>query len=104
MRTTNSAMANRRGILGAMMTYLLDECAARGGRVSMLTASEGGIYRRFGYGVASRVLEVELRRAEVAFERPVTEGRLRMVEPEEGKKLLGMIDEIAEIFAETKKA
>jgi predicted acetyltransferase len=77
----------RRGILRAMMTYLLDECAARGECVSMLTASEGGIYRRFGYGVASRVLEVELRRAEVAFERPVTEGRLRMVEPEEGKKL-----------------
>jgi predicted acetyltransferase len=77
----------RRGILRAMMTYLLDECAARGECVSMLTASEGGIYRRFGYGVASRVLEIELRRAEVAFERPVTEGRLRMVEPEEGKKL-----------------
>lgn len=77
----------RRGILRAMMTFLLDECADRGECVSMLTASEGGIYRRFGYGVASRVLEVELRRAEVAFEHPVTEGRLRMVEPEEGKKL-----------------
>jgi predicted acetyltransferase len=77
----------RRGILRAMMTYLLDECAARGECLSMLTASEGGIYRRFGYGVASRVLEIELRRAEVEFEHPVAEGRLRMVEPEEGKKL-----------------
>jgi predicted acetyltransferase len=77
----------RRGILRAMMTCLLDECAARGECVSMLTASEGGIYRRFGYGVASRVLEIELRRPEIEFERPVTEGRLRMVEPEEGTKL-----------------
>jgi predicted acetyltransferase len=77
----------RRGILRAMMTCLLDECAARGECVSILTASEGGIYRRFGFGVATRVLEIELRRAEVAFEHPVTEGRLRMVEPEEGTKL-----------------
>jgi predicted acetyltransferase len=77
----------RRGILRAMMTCLLEESAARGECVSMLTASEGGIYRRFGYGVATRVLEIELRRAEIEFEHPVTEGRLRMVEPEEGKKL-----------------
>jgi predicted acetyltransferase len=77
----------RRGFLRLMMEYLLDECAARGECASILTASEGGIYRRFGYGVASRVLEIELRRAEVAFQHPVTDGRLRMVEPEEGRKL-----------------
>jgi predicted acetyltransferase len=77
----------RLGILRAMMTYLVDESAARGECLSMLTASEGGIYRRFGYGVASRVLEVELRSPEVEFERPVTGGRLRMVEPDEGKKV-----------------
>jgi predicted acetyltransferase len=77
----------RRGFLRLMMEYLLDEAAARGECLSMLTASEGGIYRRFGYGVATRVLEIELRRAEIEFQRPITDGRLRMVEPDEGKKL-----------------
>ena len=77
----------RRGILRRIMAYLLDECASRGECVSMLTASEGGIYRRFGFGVASRVLEIELRSAEIEFTRPVTEGRLRMIEPDESRKV-----------------
>ena len=47
----------RQGILRSMMEYLLDESARREESVSMLTASEGGIYGRFGFGVATRVLE-----------------------------------------------
>ena len=42
----------RRGILTALMDALADDSRQRGEPVSMLTASEGSIYRRFGYGCA----------------------------------------------------
>jgi predicted acetyltransferase len=77
----------RRGILTAMMTALLDESVERGESVSMLTASEGGIYGRFGYGVASRVLSIRLARHAARFTDPVTAGRVRLVEPEESAKI-----------------
>jgi predicted acetyltransferase len=77
----------RQGILRMMMTYLADEGARRGDPVSILTASEGGIYRRFGFGVATRVLDIVLDRSGVAFADPVTRGRIRLVEPEESLKL-----------------
>ena len=77
----------RRGILRSMMTQLLEDGARRGDPASILTASEGAIYGRFGYGVASRVLAIELERHAVAFTQPVTRGRLRLVEPEESVKV-----------------
>ena len=40
------------------MTYLVEDSRERGEFVSMLTASEGGIYPRFGYGVATRIASV----------------------------------------------
>ncbi len=42
----------RRGILTALMDALTEDSRQRGEPVSMLTASEGSIYRRFGYGCA----------------------------------------------------
>ncbi len=60
----------RRGILRQMMTYLAEEGARRGEPASILTASEGGIYRRFGFGVATRVLGIEIDQRAVAFVRP----------------------------------
>lgn len=77
----------RRGILRRMMTYLLEEGAQRGEPASILTASEGGIYSRFGFGVANRVLTIELERAAAVFSEPVTRGRVHMVEPEETLKV-----------------
>jgi predicted acetyltransferase len=77
----------RRGILTAMMTALLDESVERGESVSMLTASEGGIYGRFGYGVASRVLSIRLPRDAATFAAPVSTGRIRLVEPQECAKI-----------------
>ena len=41
----------RRGLLRSMMDRLLDDAVAHGEPVAMLTASEGGIYGRFGFGV-----------------------------------------------------
>src|ERR1700754_3641140 len=43
----------RRGILRAMYTELHDRIAAAGYPLAGLTASEGGIYGRFGYGPAT---------------------------------------------------
>ncbi|MGH9211287.1 MAG: GNAT family N-acetyltransferase [Acidimicrobiales bacterium] len=44
----------RRGLLRAMMAAVVDQAVERGEPVAGLTASQGGIYRRFGYGVATR--------------------------------------------------
>lgn len=77
----------RQGILTAMMTHLLDDAAEHGESVSMLTASEGGIYGRFGYGVATRVAGLRLERAAVQFRDPAPPGRVRLVEPDEAGKV-----------------
>lgn len=50
----------RRGLLTRMMGTLLDQARAKGEPLAGLWAAEGGIYGRFGYGVASRVAQVEL--------------------------------------------
>src|SRR4029078_4303769 len=56
----------RRGILRSMMTAMLDDAVARAEPVAGLTASEGAIYGRFGFGVTVRsfLLEVETREVE----------------------------------------
>ena len=77
----------RRGILRRIMAYLVEEGARRGECASILTASEGAIYGRFGFGVASEVLSIELRHDAVTFAQPVTDGRVRMIEPDEATKI-----------------
>lgn len=55
----------RRGLLTALIEAVHDQAAERGEPVAGLTASEGGIYRRFGYGVATRYqsLRIDARRS-----------------------------------------
>jgi predicted acetyltransferase len=72
----------RRGLLNRVMRYLIEESRSRGEVASMLTASEGGIYPRFGYGVATRVATLELPRAGLEFRGPIPAATLRMVEPD----------------------
>ena len=57
----------RQGVLTRMMAELHGDIDAREEPISMLTASEGGIYERFGYGIASylRVVEIDRRRTQV---------------------------------------
>ena len=45
----------RRGVLTAMMRAQLEDSRARGDVAAYLWASEGTIYGRFGYGLASRM-------------------------------------------------
>lgn len=74
----------RRGILTAMMRAQLDDVQARGEAVAWLWASEGPIYGRFGYGLASVSAEIDLVRERTAFAdlRPVW-GRARAIDQDE---------------------
>ncbi len=77
----------RRGVLRAMIRRLLDEAVARDETVAMLTASEASIYERFGFGITTRTMTVELDRRDVEFARPRPDGRLRILEPDDAAKL-----------------
>ena len=59
-----SSSHRRRGLLRTMMTNELTEAQRDGYGLAGLTVSEGGIYGRFGFGVATRVgtYELDLRR------------------------------------------
>jgi predicted acetyltransferase len=75
-----SPVARRRGVLRAMMDRLLADARERGAVVLGLGATESSIYRRFGYGVASYVGQLEIETAHAAFRVPFTDpGRLRAV-------------------------
>jgi predicted acetyltransferase len=50
----------RRGILTTVMRTLLDQALERGEALAGLTASEGVIYRRFGFGVGARSKDLTL--------------------------------------------
>jgi predicted acetyltransferase len=54
----------RRGILSAMMRSQLTDIADRGEAIAALYASETGIYGRYGYGCASGLLRLTIRRGE----------------------------------------
>jgi predicted acetyltransferase len=78
----------RRGILRAMFAEQHAGFVADGVAVALLTASEGAIYGRFGYGVTTvnRSFEVTRRRAVFRADAP-DPGGVRYVDPETARKL-----------------
>lgn len=82
---TVSPSFRRRGILKHMMTDALNRAVAEGLAVTVLTASEGSIYGRFGFGVAVREAKVEVdlgqSRADQLQLRAPAEGQVLMVDP-----------------------
>lgn len=79
----------RRGILTRMMRHQLDDVRRRGESVAILWASEGNIYQRFGYGLATVVGHFEIERSRTAYRRPVdASGRIRLVEADEARRIL----------------
>ncbi|HEX7399184.1 MAG TPA: GNAT family N-acetyltransferase [Candidatus Limnocylindrales bacterium] len=73
----------RRGILRSMMRHQLDDVRARGEPIAILWASEGAIYQRFGYGLATLSGTFEIERGGAAFARPApVEGTVRLVDLE----------------------
>jgi predicted acetyltransferase len=88
----------RRGILTAIKRTQLDDAAERGEPLAMLYASEGGIYRRFGYGIATSSIGVTVESRYSAFLHPVPPGKVRLVEDDEARKVF------PEIFDRVRRA
>jgi predicted acetyltransferase len=71
--------ARRRGALRAMMNHMLASARQRGIPLLGLGASESMIYRRFGYGIATRIGQAEIDTVRAAMRVPFTDrGRVRM--------------------------
>jgi predicted acetyltransferase len=75
----------RRGILTELMHRQLEDVHRRGEPVAGLWASEGGIYQRFGYGLATLHSSFAIDRTRTAFARQLAPdpGRVRMVPREQ---------------------
>jgi predicted acetyltransferase len=84
---TVRATHRRQGVLRSMMRTLLDDGVDREEPVAMLTASEGSIYERFGFGISTRSMMLEIDRRDIAFARPRPPGRLRLLDADETIKL-----------------
>jgi predicted acetyltransferase len=68
----------RRGILRHLMDRQLREYAERGEIAAILTASEGGIYHRFGYGPATVKRRTVLDRTATRWTGPMARGSVRL--------------------------
>ena len=79
----------RQGILRRMMRLQLDSIHERGEPIAILWASEGSIYQRFGYGLGSLRMGINVLRDRSSFRRPHTPaGTIRFVDLDEAKRLL----------------
>jgi predicted acetyltransferase len=94
-----SPIYRRRGILRTLMEAVHDQAIDRGEPIAGLTASEGTIYRRFGYGVATRFQSLSIDRPGAAeMESPAADGadpmaaggasRIRLLSDAEARPML----------------
>ncbi len=82
----------RRGILRELMRVQLDDAHARGEPLAILWASEGGIYGRFGYGLASVCGDMAIARAHTSFVRDAGwPGTTRLVPVDEARTLFSQV-------------
>ena len=89
----------RQGMLRQLMTRQLADIRARGEPLAILWASEGPIYQRFGYGLASLNGRFEIERERTAF-RHATQpaSRVRLISTDEAKRTLPPIyDAVREV-------
>ena len=71
----------RRGLLRQMMVRQLADIRVAGEPLAVLWASEGNIYQRFGYGLASLNGSIEIARERAVFRRPADwSGDVRLVD------------------------
>lgn len=86
----------RQGILTRLMRELHADAEAHGEALVMLTASEGAIYQRFGYGVASqcRVIEIDRRRTQVLAEYRPQPGEVKLADGKNDD----VLEQIAALF------
>jgi len=77
----------RRGVMRELMSRQLRAIHERGEPLSSLTASEGSIYGRVGYGIGSVHERWTIESQYTEFARPYnSEGRLRLVSPQEMRR------------------
>lgn len=86
----------RQGLLTRMMEHQLDDVAERGEALAILLASESVIYGRFGYGLASSVMNFEIDSSRDAFlpRVPIT-GTVRPIDADSAAKTLPAIHDAA---------
>ncbi len=79
----------RRGLLRSLMGRELDRIADGGEAVAILTASESGIYGRFGFAPATVAADLEIDTRHAAFAIPLpTDGTLTLIDHAEAKATL----------------
>lgn len=84
----------RRGLLRAIIAEHFAHCRDRGEPVSLLFAAEAAIYGRFGYGLASRQVNLTLPRRAALREVPGTEGldvRIETMSPDRHGELIARL-------------
>jgi len=82
---STSATHRRQGLLTRLMARTLADIDSRGEPVAMLGASEGGIYERFGFGIATQVrsTSIDRRTVQIKPEFQPPRGAVRFVEGDE---------------------
>ncbi|KYF71254.1 GNAT family N-acetyltransferase [Sorangium cellulosum] len=90
----------RRGILTSLIRRHLDDARAEGRPISSLWATEGTIYGRFGYGLASRACSISIERDRAAFRGEAgAQGRARLLGEEEALEAFAPVWERARPLA-----
>jgi predicted acetyltransferase len=89
----------RRGIVSELMRRQLAEAAEREEPVAILVASEGAIYRRFGYGIGTWAIDVEVDTRETrGFTAPSGDGVIKVVDETAADDLFPAIHERARVM------
>ena len=78
----------RRGLLRDVLGAVLTQAKERGEHYAILNASDSGIYGRFGFGQADRVLKVELDTDHVELVVPIAAGRVELVDARDAAPLV----------------
>ncbi|MDX8049896.1 GNAT family N-acetyltransferase [Lentzea sp. BCCO 10_0798] len=78
----------RHGVLTAMMRYQLGALRDSGEFLSVLLATEGGIYGRFGYGPATCTRRMTVQRGQSAFRTRVRAGAIEVLPRSEATEVL----------------
>lgn len=89
-----AATHRRRGLLTQIMTNLLEEVAEAGTEpIAVLWASEGSIYGRYGYGLASWNVSYNIATKETALPASTPPGKIRQDVPREIRETLAGVHE-----------
>ncbi|HEX4728116.1 MAG TPA: GNAT family N-acetyltransferase, partial [Jatrophihabitans sp.] len=76
----------RRGVLRALMQQLLVGYHEHGYPAAVLTASEGSIYRRFGFGPSTQSVKITIDRTKAALLHPVDTAEVRYLSAAEARE------------------